>query len=295
MNILPLNMLLPYLTLSLLIIGAHKARPFIHILMAGQFALAFACGIIDIRGLIALVAFWAICEAHLRKPSSEEWINSLAIFFKAAIAICFASHVIPGFHNVLALNTVKVSPASSPFNLYLNFDKTMAAFILAAASGQLLNGFVPGDKKALKDTLMISVLCIAVMIPVATLNGYIHFDPKFHHSFWLWAFNNLLFVCFAEEVIFRGVIQSRLMLIARQNSLSPYSAIVVASILYGTLLPGHFQGGIQYMAYATLAGMFYGYAYYRTGRLKSAMLVHFLLNLAHFLLFTYPSALVAVR
>ena len=51
----------------------------------------------------------------------------------------------------------------------------------------------------------------------------------------------------------------------------------------------HYQGGLSYVALATVAGIFYGMAYYKSGRLISAIAVHFLLNLTHALFFTYPA------
>ena len=52
--------------------------------------------------------------------------------------------------------------------------------------------------------------------------------------------------------------------------------------------PAHIGGGIAYAALATLAGIGYGAAYHVTQRVEASLLVHFALNLAHLLLFTYP-------
>lgn len=43
------------------------------------------------------------------------------------------------------------------------------------------------------------------------------------------------------------------------------------------------------MAFATLAGIGYGLAYWRSGRIEAAILTHFAVNAAHFVLFTYPA------
>jgi membrane protease YdiL (CAAX protease family) len=40
---------------------------------------------------------------------------------------------------------------------------------------------------------------------------------------------------------------------------------------------------------ATVAGIGYGYAYYQSGRIETAILTHFLLNAAHAVFFTYPA------
>lgn len=42
------------------------------------------------------------------------------------------------------------------------------------------------------------------------------------------------------------------------------------------------------MLFATIAGIAYGYAYVKTKRIETSILVHFNFNLAHFIFFTYP-------
>ena len=41
--------------------------------------------------------------------------------------------------------------------------------------------------------------------------------------------------------------------------------------------------------FAGTAGLFYGYTYQKTKRIEASMLVHFCLNMVHFLMFTYPN------
>ena len=54
------------------------------------------------------------------------------------------------------------------------------------------------------------------------------------------------------------------------------------------------NGPIRHMAtaiflvFAVLAGAGYGLAYQLTGRIEASILVHFLFNLAHLTLFSYP-------
>lgn len=89
----------------------------------------------------------------------------------------------------------------------------------------------------------------------------------------------------AEEVFFRGFLQRTL-----QNLLSNRQilAIIIASLIFGV---AHFQGELIYISLSTICGFFYGYAYYKTGKILCSMIVHFGLNLFHILLFTYPAAI----
>lgn len=290
MTALSFNILFPYLTLSLLVAALLfvRSRKVIAILLAAQIVIGFFYGIMNPMALGAVAAFWGICTLHWRNPSTKKWLNSLRLFAILAIAISFASHFIPGFHNLRVFSGLIITPTATPFNMYLNFDKTIAAVILVATSGLLLRQVGSFSLKFIKESSIVAVLCVSLLVPLGILAGYVNFEPKFPDSFWLWAFNNLLFVCFAEEVIFRGIIQNYLMQFAMRWKMSPFIPILVSAVLFALLLPGHLQGGPVFIALATISGLFYGYAYQRTHRLESAILVHFLVNLSHFLFFSYP-------
>lgn len=282
----------PYIVLGLSIIGLFciPSPRFLRILIAGSLGVALASGIINLIGLGAIIVFWGICELHWRNLSPNEGINSLRLVVIVLIALGFSSHLIPGFHNLQLWNAIKVSENSLPYTMYLNFDKTVAAVILVLARGLLIGQPGSWGRRAAVQTAIFSGLCVAVLVPLAVFSGYVHFDPKFPDIFWIWALNNLIFVCFAEEVIFRGVIQNHFVKVANRWQISPTVPLMLTALLFGLM---HFQGGLAYIIFATIAGLFYGYAYHRTGRLESAITVHFLLNLCHFLLFNYPAAAIA--
>ena len=292
MMMLSLNAMLPYVTLSVFIIGLFfvRSRKVLTLLMAIPILVAFIHGAINPMGLLSIGIFWGLCELHWCHPSSKEGLNSIRLLFIVAFALGLANHFIPGFRNLRVFTDLHISELSSPLTMYLNFDKAIAAVILTVAGGILLKQPGSFGKKSLVETLKISILCVALLIPLAVLSGYVTFDPKLPETFWLWAFNNLIFVCFAEEVIFRGVIQNYLMQVARRYQISPFIPILGTSLLFGTVLLGHLYGGPVYIAVATLSGLFYGYAYHTTGRLEAAILVHFIVNLCHFLFFSYPMA-----
>jgi membrane protease YdiL (CAAX protease family) len=292
MNIEIINQLLPYLTQGLLIAGMFiiRSRIVLTCLLAGQILFAFVNGIIDPIGLFAIAAFWGVCALHWRNLASHDGVNTLRVLGLAAIAIGFASHMIPGFHNLRVFNGILISQASVPFTMYLNFDKTIAAIILVLTSGLIFRQTSLFGMKAWRETILAAVLCVSLLVPSAVLSGYVHFDPKFPDSLWFWAFNNLLFVSFSEEVIFRGIIQNQLTQLTNRWNMTPFISIFISALLFAVALPGHRQGGLHFMAFVTLAGMFYGYVYHRTKRLEAAMFVHFFVNLIHFLLFSYPMA-----
>ncbi|MFM7620990.1 MAG: type II CAAX prenyl endopeptidase Rce1 family protein, partial [Alphaproteobacteria bacterium] len=98
---------------------------------------------------------------------------------------------------------------------------------------------------------------------------------------------------FAEEFFFRFFLQKNLADIL-QKTLPKFSnkkflnpsiiSIIIISIIFGIL---HLKIGIIFALIAILASFGYGYVYYRTNYIESAILVHFLINLCHFLFFKY--------
>jgi membrane protease YdiL (CAAX protease family) len=126
---------------------------------------------------------------------------------------------------------------------------------------------------------------LAVMLLTLAL-GYVRFDPRWTPLFCVWAPINLLFTCLSEEAFFRGFVQRELAQLGANRARAAVTALVVSALLFGL---AHIAGGWKYALAAMFAGLGYGWAFYRTGRVEGSMAVHFALNATHFLLFTYPA------
>lgn len=284
--------LVSYIWLATLNVGSLflKQKSLLRLLLAGCIGFAFSQGIVDILGLLGIGLYWIFCEGYGRRLSQKSGFGILSLTVLIVIALAFANHLVPGFHNVQVFRGVSLSSSSMPFTMYLNFDKAVGALILCITSGVIHQHAKLFTKKIFSETIKISLMCIGTLIPLAIISGCVKFEPKFPEIFGVWAFNNLMLVCFAEEVIFRGIIQTHLTKLTNSWNLPVFIPIFLTSLLFGTLLLGHLYGGPVYMTFAIISGMFYGYAYHKTQRLEAAILVHFLLNLCHFLLFSYPMA-----
>ncbi len=192
-------------------------------------------------------------------------------------------HLMPGIYNLLIFDRVRFSEDSLPFTMYVNLDKTVAGlfayqfFVLPYQAERFRREHFMVVVKSL------AVVC-ALLLPLALFTGYVRLDFKFPEETWVWAANNLFLVCMAEECLFRGLIQGGLE--RRFPKLPAAVSIGTATVLFGI---AHFQGGLTYIALASVAGLVYGYAYWKTKRIEAAMLVHFGLNLVHFLAFSYPA------
>lgn len=193
-------------------------------------------------------------------------------------SLALTLHFITGFSNLKVLDKVLAGPGSVPFNMYLNLDKPLLIFALLLAFPTLLGkgGIIRWRPLALL------ILPLAALFGIAWQLGALRPEVGLPHWWWLFALNNLLFTCVAEEALFRGAIQQEL-----ASRSKPWFAIVASALLFGAI---HLPGGPLLALFATLAGCCYGLAFQLSGRLSIAIAVHFAFNFAHLALFTYPLA-----
>lgn len=275
---------IPFIFLALAIVSHwHKSKQYTHLLGIASITTAYYFEHINHYAVISIFSFIALCYGHKR---STHLILKNTFFFLIIVAtFTFYLHLIPGFTNPLILNKHQFSSSSVPFNLYINFDKTFIGFAL-------LYFFNP--KASLNDLiqprliLMTTLITIIVLLGPGIFLGHIRWDPKLSIEMIVWSFNNLLFVCVAEEMLFRGVIQRSLDGRLSERCQGRKIALIVAAVLFGL---AHFKGGLVYVILSTMAGLFYGYIFYKTRKVENSILVHFLLNQCHLVLFTYPKFL----
>ncbi|HDM8217620.1 CPBP family intramembrane glutamic endopeptidase [Vibrio campbellii] len=185
-------------------------------------------------------------------------------------------HLIPGFNNLQVLDKVTAGPLSAPFSMYLNLDKPLALFALFLAYPFLLGSEAKGR---VKPALLV-IIPLLSLLPIAAMLGALKPEFSLPSWWWLFALNNLILTCVAEEALFRGFVQQSL-----SRRFDWRLGLVIASILFGL---AHFAGGPLLIAFATLAGLGYGLVFHFTGRLWCAVLAHFLFNFCHLVFFTYP-------
>lgn len=247
-------------------------------------ASALLQGIINLESLLAILLLFFLSYTYFAYSNLSKLVKTLLFLIIILLISGFLIHVIPGFANSLVIDKVRLSPLSCPFSMYLNFDKTIAALVIYITSGlSMLEK--PLDKKSVLYTTFYLSLCAGFVSILGISTGYIKFEPKLPDILPIWVLNNLLFVCMAEEVIFRGFVQTYLKKFLNEKTNVQTIHITITSLIFGL---AHFKGGILYIILASICGWFYGYTYERTNRILCAILVHFGLNLIHLILFTYP-------
>lgn len=263
--------------------AAQKERvPFLRYLWLVLLGLAAGAGLaagvlrpIAGASIAALLAFAWLAARH-----DKVLVRALFTLLTLLLAFALAVHAVPGYDNPLLLKDVRLSASSAPFTMYANFDKGVVGLVLLAFLCKRASSW-RDFAAALGSQAFVLAALLCGVLGLGWAMGFVHPDLKLSPFLPLFAIVNLLFVCVAEEAFFRGVIQGQL---ARCGETL---AVTVSGLLFGA---AHLGGGWQFAALASLAGLGYALLYSRTKRIEVPIAAHFLLNLVHFIAFTYPRA-----
>ncbi len=131
----------------------------------------------------------------------------------------------------------------------------------------------------LKDlaTALTALLILAViLVPLGTSIGFIH-PSAVHVSVAELAkllFGIYFMVALPEELLFRGIIQNLLQKWVPGRASFPVS-LIIASVIFGVSHYNNFNPpDWRYVYLATIAGIFYGFTYWKTGKTTVSALVH---------------------
>lgn len=274
-----------FVMLTLAIASSYVVKS---LLMRGIFlflALLFAlyAGRLDWVGLGIVLAMGGIfyCAFQITSKLWRRVFFSLALVFAGATAFV----KFPGIYNWYVASKIVLSPDAIPYSMNFNFSKSLIGlFFLWFSINTVANS--GGWQRALKTGTTMGVVAVLVLIPLSYYLGYVAFDLKLTNFFYLWAVHNLLYTCIAEEALFRGMILKSLLLALQNFKGGKWVALVVSAVIFGL---AHYLGGPKYMLLASVAGLFYGYAFMKTDRIETGIITHFMVNSVHFLAFTYPA------
>jgi membrane protease YdiL (CAAX protease family) len=273
-----------YLTVLLLWAPGKNKLPLWAITLFIAIILGFASQQLSAIAIIPIVLLgFAAYYSQAARPS--DFVRFFASIFLLLLGLGLSTHQIPGFNSLNIINHVYFTKDAIPFTLNLSLDKTLIGIFILGFSHELIKSKQEWIVMV-KQTALRAVLIVFLVMILAVILGFVRFETKFPHSFWIWAVTNFLFVCTAEEAFFRGFIQKNLVLWMKKRRYGHYLAIGIAAVIFGL---AHSAGGIKYMFLVTMAGVGFGWIYDRTKRIEASILTHFSLNIMHFLFFTYPA------
>ncbi len=245
--------------------------------------LGVIAGHIQLLGLMLIGLFGGVF--YLSYQSKKKWVRRSAFIVTLAASLTIVLYGMPSIHNWHPITHYYLTNDAIPYSMHFTFDKSLIGLFFIWFSVYTLAN-EGRSKPVLKSGLLCGLAAIVVLLPLSFALGYVKFNLKLTNFFYLWAINNLFFVSFAEEALFRGMIMQSMMNLWQNHKLGKWLALIISAVLFGA---AHYKGGHQYMLLAAVAGLFYGYAYMRTKKLEASILTHFMVNTVHFLFFTYPA------
>ena len=128
------------------------------------------------------------------------------------------------------------------------------------------------------------LLFAAIAVPLGIGIGFIAYDPSIARlrSLPVAVIGITFFTAWPEEFLFRGILQN----LFSRTLKSQWIGLAVASVVFGLshILHAPFPNW-KYVILATIAGVFYGHAWMKTGSLLPGALVHALVDISWHVLF----------
>ena len=225
-------------------------------------------------GLLLACLFIALVLAPMRLP---QWLWTGLVI---VASLLLAAHLLPGFTPWLITEPQRISADAPSYQLRLSWDKLLVGCTLLA----WWLGLPP--RPAPRPGLMLPIFIVTLLaVPgLALLLGVVAWQPKWPDMLGAWLAVNLAVAILAEELLFRGLLQTRLV-----GWLGMWPGILLTALLFGAV---HMPFSPTFALVAAVAGLGYGLAMQVSGRLSVAVALHGLVNLVHFTLLSYPLRIV---
>jgi uncharacterized protein len=232
-----------------------------------------------IAGLFDWIGFGFILALFLLWIFYERKENALFFVAIVLLSVSFKLRFLPGFHPFFVTDRF-----AHQFNLGLE-GPLIGLFPLA---------FVVPLAKNLQDWkiafkgLAYGCAGIALLAVLAWSSGAVRLDFKLPAFMAIRTFSNLVLTSIPEEGFFRGFVQNTLSAYFKKGKWGNLLALVLSSALF-TLVHIFWSPNLAILAFTFIAGLLYGIVYLFSGKIESAILCHFLLNLIHMTFFSYHS------
>lgn len=261
---------LPFLlfTLALISVWIRRDPKIWGPLLAVTLLSGFFSGIVEGEGILWAIASLGLWIGYLKKPHPLLFVAFLPF---AAVLL---------FHLASGFPPIYITPH---FRMGLQEPLLLGFFPLAF--------LVPLAQKreewmeALKGA-MLGGAGIGLLALIAFGLHVVSFEAKLPSFFALRAWSNLFLTCIGEESFFRGFVQRELGMYLAGVKGGNLWALLISTLLF-TGAHVYWSPNLEVLGFVFLASLLYGGVYLYKGRIESAILTHFLLNLVHMVFFSY--------
>lgn len=192
------------------------------------------------------------------------------------LALALATHQLPGWHNPQLAAPALIGNGSVAYGLQASFDKGFAGLLLLLA-------WPPASpttpRLSLRHALLLAPLLAALMLLTGWSCGLVSPDFKLHPLLPAFLFCNLFLTVIPEQAFFQGLLARGLLL-----KLPLPAVMVLIALLFAAL----HQGPPLYLLLTALAALAHTLLFGLSSRLLPGIAAHWLMNVGHFILFTYP-------
>ena len=207
---------------------------------------------------------------------SQPLLRLLALPLGSVLLYMVLIHAIPGFFNFNYAKEQVISPGAAPYNLWINFDKPLAALAIVAVTGIEMKPVI-----RLKPILFLTFIALLATVGFAFAVGLVNLHPKWPSWGWIWVAKMFFITVFSEQVFFRIFLQDGL----KKVGVPEFTTPLIASICFAAV---HLYAGVPYAIASLIAGLAHAYSYHWTKNLLVPMSIHMAVNTVHITLFTYP-------
>lgn len=191
------------------------------------------------------------------------------------LALALATHKLPGWHNPQLAEPALIGHGSVAYGLQANFDKGFAGLLLLLAWPSASTA----PRLTLSRSLLLAPLAAALILLTGWGSGLVSPDLKLHPLLPAFLFCNLFLTVIPEQAFFQGLLARALLL-----KLPLPAVMALIALLFAAL----HQGPPLYLLLTALAALAHTLLFGLSGRLLPGIAAHWLMNVGHFILFTYP-------
>jgi membrane protease YdiL (CAAX protease family) len=176
------------------------------------------------------------------------------------------------------LNGIWIGKVVYAFNVLVAFNLALVLFLVCRGVEDIGYSF-----RVKKETFYHSItnflFFAPIAIPIGLVTNFMVFLPQHHNivPIFLTSLGIFLFTALPEELLFRGLIQNLL----KKKLSNKNLALLIASILFGLahLNNASYPKNLTYCFLATIAGLFYGRAYFATNSILTSAITHALVDI----------------